>query len=66
MGKTALTRRSFYINPTTLRRAKRALKARTDAEAIRLSLERVAEMEALWEFMTKSRGALKRGTFQIS
>ena len=67
MGKeTVLTRKSFYINPATLRRARRALRVRTDAEAIRLSLERVAEMEAFWQFMTKSRAALKRGSLQVS
>ena len=64
--ETTLTRKSFYINQDTLRRAKRVLRVRTDAEAIRLSLERVAEMEKFWEFMTKSRGVLKRGSFDVS
>jgi len=62
----ALTRKSFYIDPATLRRAKRALQVRTDAEAIRLSLERVAEMERFWRFMTKSHGVLKPGSFDQS
>ena len=66
MGKeTTLTRKSFYIDEDTLRRAKRVLRVRTDAEAIRLSLERVAEMERFWKFMTKNRGALKRGSFDV-
>ena len=43
--ETALTRKSFYIDQKTLRRARQILRVRTDAEAIRLSLERVAEME---------------------
>lgn len=64
--ETALTRKSFYIDPDTLRRAKRALRVRTDAEAIRLSLERVAEMEKFWQFMAKSRGVLKRGAFEVT
>ena len=64
--ETTLTRKSFYIDPDTLRRAKRVLRVRTDAEAIRLSLERVAEMEKFWQFMTKSRGVLKRDSFDVT
>jgi hypothetical protein len=64
--ETALTRKSFYIDPVTLRRAKRVLRVRTDAEAIRLSLERVAEMEKFWQFMTKSHGLLKRGSLDVA
>jgi len=63
MSKTAtLTRKSFFVDPATLRRAKRALRVRSDAEAVRLSLERVAEMDKFWRFMEKSRGTLKRGS----
>ena len=61
-----LTRKSFYIDENTLRRAKRVLRVQTDAEAIRLSLERVAEMEKFWKFMTKSQGVLKRSSLDIS
>jgi hypothetical protein len=64
--ETMLTRKSFYIDPDTLRRAKRVLRVRTDAEAIRLSLERVAEMEEFWRFMAKSRGVLKRGSVDVT
>jgi uncharacterized protein YjbK len=61
-----LTRKSFYIDPDTLRRAKRALRVRTDAEAIRLSLKRVAEMETFWKFLAKSRSVLKPGSIDPS
>ena len=64
--ETALTRKSFYIDQKTLRRARQILRVRTDAEAIRLSLERVAEMEEFWQFMTKSRGVLKPGSLDPS
>jgi hypothetical protein len=64
--ETTLTRKSFYIDEAALRRARRVLRVRTDAEAIRLSLERVAEMEKFWQFMTRSRGVLKRGSLTIS
>ena len=64
--QTTLRRKSFYIDEETLRRAKRVLRVRTDAEAIRQSLERVAEMEKFWRFMEKSRAVLKRGSFEVS
>jgi len=59
---TALMRKSFFIDPVSLRRARRVLRVRTDAEAVRVSLDRVAEMDAFWRFMTKSRRALEPGT----
>ena len=59
-----LTRKSFFVNTRTLRRAKKALGVTTDAETVRVAVERVAEMEAFWRFMTSSRGTLKRGSFE--
>ena len=64
--RTALTRKSFIIDDATLRRAKRVLRVRTDAEAVRLSLERVSEMDRFWRFMGKSRGVLKPGSVETS
>jgi len=60
-----LKRKSFYIDEDVLRRARRALRVRTDADAIRLSLERVAEMEKFRRFMDKSHGVLKRGSLEV-
>ena len=61
----SLKRRSFFIDPEALRRAKRVLKARTDAEAVRLSVERVAEMDRFLKFVKGSRGILKPGSFDV-
>ena len=61
-----LTRKSFFIDADALRRAKRVLRVRTDAEAVRLSLERVAEMDKFWKFMAKSRTTLKPGSIDVS
>jgi len=47
-----------------LSRAKKALGAKTDAEAIRMSVERVAEMEEFWKFMQKSLHTLKPGSLE--
>jgi hypothetical protein len=59
-----LKRKSFFVDPTTLKRAKRALHLATDAEVIRVSLERIAEMEEFWNFMQESRHTLKPGSFE--
>jgi len=62
----ALSRKSFFVDADALRRARRVLRARTDAEAVRLSLERVTEMEAFWRFMARSRTAVRAGSFEAS
>jgi hypothetical protein len=60
----SLKRKSFFLDETVLRRAKKLLRASSDAETIRLSLERVAEMERYWSFMESTRGKLKPGSFE--
>jgi hypothetical protein len=57
-SKARLKRKSFFIDEIALQRARRILGAKTDAEVIRLSVERMAEMEAFWQFVNKSRGTL--------
>lgn len=56
-----LKRRSFFVDEHVLHQAKKALGVKTDAEAIRMSVERIAEMEEFWKFMDKSRHTLKPG-----
>lgn len=58
-----LKRKSFFVDEATLHRARRALRVRTDAEAVRLSLERVVEMDEFWRFMKRTRGRLAPGSF---
>jgi hypothetical protein len=59
-----LVRKSFFVEPTALRRAKRVLGVRTEAEVVRRSIDQVVEQEEFWRFMTKSRGRLVRGSFE--
>lgn len=59
-----LKRKSFFVDEGKLRRAKKALGAKSDAEVVRLSVERVAEMEEFWEFMKKSRQSVKPGSLE--
>lgn len=61
-----LKRRSYFVDEGALYRAKKALKVKTNAEVIRISVERVAEMEKFWEFMKKSRRGLKPGSLERS
>jgi hypothetical protein len=60
--EAALKRKSFFVDERALRRAKRVLGVATDAEAVRLSVERIAEMEAFWQFMKNSWRTLKPGS----
>ena len=59
-----LKRTSFFVDVTALRRARKALGVATDAEAVRIAVERVGEMERFWRFMRRTRGALKRGSMR--
>lgn len=61
-----LKRTSLFVDVEALRKARKALGVATDAEAVRVSVERIAEMERFWRFMTKSRGALKPGSVETS
>jgi hypothetical protein len=63
---TKLKRKSYFVDERPLSRAKRALGVKTEAEAIRLSLERGAEMAEFWELMKKSRWSLKPGSVEKS
>jgi hypothetical protein len=59
-----LKRRSFFVDAGALHRAKKALGVKTNAEAIRMSVERIAEMEEFWKFMKKSRHTLQPGSLE--
>jgi hypothetical protein len=61
-----LKRKSYFVDERALKRAKKALGVKTEAEVIRLSVERVAEMEEFWEFMKKTRRSLSPGSVEKS
>jgi hypothetical protein len=65
-GRAKLKRKSYFVDERALNRAKKALGVKTEAEVIRLSVERVAEMEEFWEFMKKTRRSLKPGSVEKS
>lgn len=58
------TRKSFFVDANALAQARKALGASTNAETIRLAVERVVEMEDFWRFMTRTRATLEPGSFE--
>jgi hypothetical protein len=62
--RPSLKRKAFFVDEESVRRARKALGVATDAEAIRSSLERVAEMEDFWRFMKRTRRSLRPGSFE--
>lgn len=62
MRVTRYTRRSFFVDEELVRRARKALGVDTNAEAVRLAVERVVEMEEFWRFMAKTRKSLMPGS----
>ena len=56
------TRKSFFVDARTISQARKALGVGTDAEAVRLAVDRVVEMEKFWRFMHGSRASLKVGS----
>jgi len=63
-AKVRLKRKSFLVDESALHRAKRALGVRTNAEVIRVSVERIGEMEQFWKFMKRSRRVLRPGSLE--
>ena len=49
------TRKSFFVNAKAIGQARRALGVGTDAEAVRVAVDRVVEMEKFWSFMSATR-----------
>jgi hypothetical protein len=65
MSRTArLTRKSYFVDPRMVRRARKVLGVATEAETIRVAVERVTEMEMFWRWMRKSRRSLRPGSFE--
>ncbi len=61
---TRFTRRSYFVDEGAIRRARRVLGVHSNAEAVRLAVERVVEMQGFWRFMTRSRASLKPGSIE--
>jgi hypothetical protein len=60
-----LTRKSFFVDAKAIREAQKALGVSTQAEAVRVSVDRVLEMLVFWRFMAEQRKALKPGSIEV-
>lgn len=65
MRTARYTRKSFFVDPGAIGRARKALGAGTDAETVRLAVERVVEMDEFWRFMARTRRSLKHGSIEV-
>ena len=65
-ARAKLKRKSYFVDERALKRAKKALGVKTEAEVIRLSVERVLQMEEIWVFMKKTRRSLTPGSVEKS
>jgi hypothetical protein len=65
MKPVRYTRKSFFVDAQAIDRARKVLGTETDAETVRLAVERVVEMEKFWRFMTGTRGSLKPGSIEV-
>jgi hypothetical protein len=63
-AKSKLKRKSYFVDEPALSRAKKVLGVKTEAEVIRLSVERVTEMEEFWKFMKRHGAPSKPGTVE--
>jgi Arc/MetJ family transcription regulator len=59
------TRRSYFVDERAIQRARRVLGVETNAEAVRVAVERVVEMEEFWRFMNGSRARLTAGSIEV-
>lgn len=59
-----LKRRAFFVDDRALQQAKKVLGVKTDAEVVRLAVERIVEAEKFWQFMEKSRRTLQPGSVE--
>ena len=60
----AYTRKSFFVDAKAIDAARKALGAGTSAEAVRLAIDRVVEMEKFWRFMVGTRAGLQPGSIE--
>lgn len=64
MENASLERKAFFVEPQTLKRARRILRAKSDGETVRLALARVKEIEESWKPLLKLGGRAKAARFE--
>jgi hypothetical protein len=61
-GRAVYRRTSFFVDVRAIARARQVLGADSNAEAVRLAVDRVVEMERFWRFMNATRRTLGAGS----
>ena len=61
---TKKIRKSCFVDIAMVKKAVKVLGASSEAEAIRISVQRMVEMEEFWKFMDKTSGSVKKGSFK--
>jgi hypothetical protein len=63
--RATLKRKAFFVDEKALKRAQKALGVSTESEAVRAAVQWIAEMDAFWTFMDRTRKSLPRGSFDV-
>ena len=61
---TKKVRKSYFVDVDMIKKAKRLLGVNSEAEAIRISVQRMVEMAKFWSFMDKASNSVKKGSFK--
>jgi Arc/MetJ family transcription regulator len=59
-----LKRKSYFVDEAVLKKAKRVLGVSTEAEVVRLAVERTVEMDRFWRLLADNKGKVPRGSFR--
>jgi hypothetical protein len=60
-----LKRRSYFVDDNAVQRAKRILGAATDADVVRIAIDRVIEMDKFRKFVEQTARSVPRGSFRV-
>ncbi len=63
--KTKLKRKAFFVDERKLRKAKKILGLKSEAEVVRVAVERTLEMEEFWRFMKETRNSIEPGSLEL-
>ncbi len=63
--KTKLKRKAFFVDERKLRKAKKILGLKSEAEVVRVAVERTLEMEEFWQFMNETKNSLDPGSMEL-
>lgn len=60
---TKKVRKSYFVDTDMVKKAMKLLGTNSEAEAIRISVQRTVEMATFWKFMDRTSHSLKKGSF---